>query len=82
MYLGGMVVMAAKATAKGIDNYIIVNKTCAFCYNPATDIISMDDLKFLSLKKDIPKHERKLVSLPICDLHFSKYVMHPHVKKS
>jgi hypothetical protein len=42
----------------------------------------MDDLKFQSLKKDIPKHERKLVSLPICDLHFSKYVTHPQVKKS
>ena len=77
-----MVAIAAKANAKGIDNYIVINKTCAFCYNKATDIISMDDLKFQSLKKDIPKHERKLVSLPICDLHFSKYVMHPQVKKS
>ena len=77
-----MVAIAAKATAKGIDNYVIINKTCAFCYNQATDIISMDDLKFLSLKKDIPKHERKLVSLPICNLHFSKYVTHSQVKKS
>lgn len=82
MYLVGMVAMAAKATAKGIDNYILINKTCAFCYNQATDIISMDDLKFLSIKKNIPKHARKLVSLPICDLHFSKYVTHPQIKKS
>jgi hypothetical protein len=42
----------------------------------------MDDLKFLSIKKDIPKHARKLVSLPICDMHFWKYVTHPHIKKS
>lgn len=72
---------AAKATAKGIDNDIITNKTCAFCYNQATDIISLDDLKFLSIKNDIPKYARKLVSLPICDMHFGKYVTHPQVKK-
>lgn len=77
-----MVAMAAKATAKGTDHYVIVNKTCAFCYSQASDIISMDDLKFLSIKKDIPKHERKLVSLPICDKHFWKYVTHPEIKKS
>ncbi len=74
--------MAAKATAKGPDNYILINKTCAFCYKQATDIISLDDLKFLSIKKDIPKHARKLVSLPICDTHFWKYVTHPEIKKS
>jgi hypothetical protein len=74
--------MAAKATAKGTDNYILVNKTCAFCYNQATEIISMDDLNLLSIKKDIPKHERKLMSLPICNLHLSKYVTNPHIEKS
>jgi hypothetical protein len=42
----------------------------------------MDDLKFLSIKKDIPKHARKLVSLPICDIHFWKYVTDPEIKKS
>ena len=77
-----MVAMAAKATAKGIDNNLLIKKTCAFCDRQATDIISMDDLKFLSIKKDIPKHARKLVSLPICDTHFWKYVAHPHIKKS
>lgn len=77
-----MVAMAAKATAKGPDNYILINKTCAFCDKQATDIITMDDLKFLSIKKDIPKHARKLVSLPICDTHFWKYVTHPEIKKS
>jgi hypothetical protein len=74
--------MAAKATAKGIDNNIIINKTCAFCYKQATVIISMDDLKFMSIKKDIPKYARKLVSLPICDMHFCKYVTPPQIKKS
>jgi hypothetical protein len=77
-----VVAMAAKATAKGIDNNLLIKKTCAFCDRQATDIISMDDLKFLSIKKDIPKHARKLVSLPICDMHFWKYVAHPHIKKS
>jgi hypothetical protein len=77
-----VVATAAKATAKGIDINLIINKTCAFCDKQATDIISMDDLKFLSIKKDIPKHARKLVSLPICDMHFWKYVEHPHIKKS
>jgi hypothetical protein len=77
-----VVAMAAKATAKGTDNYILINKTCAFCDEQATDIITMDDLKFLSIKKDIPKHARKLVSLPICDTHFWKYVTHPEIKKS
>ena len=77
-----VVATAAKATAKEIHNNITINKTCAFCYKQATDIISMDDLKFLSIKKDIPKHARKLVSLPICDMHFWKYVTHPHIKKS
>ncbi len=76
--------MAGKATAKEIDNdNIITNKTCAFCYKQASDIISLDDLKFLSIKKDIPKYARKLVSLPICDIHFGKYVAaDPQVKKS
>jgi hypothetical protein len=46
-----MIAMAAKATAKGIDNNIIINKKCTFRYKQATYIISMDDLKFLSIKK-------------------------------
>lgn len=73
--------MAAKATTKEMDKNITVNKTCAFCYKQATDIISLDDLKFLSIKKDIPKHARKVVSLPICDVHFWKYVTH-HEQRS
>jgi hypothetical protein len=77
-----VVATAAKAATKEIDNNILVKKTCAFCYKQATDIISLDDLKFLSIKKDIPKHARKLVSLPICDIHFWKYVAHPQVKRS
>jgi hypothetical protein len=77
-----VVAMATKATIKEMDKNITVNKTCAFCYKQAIDIISLDDLKFLSIKKDIPKHARKLVSLPICDVHFWKYVMHPRAKKS
>ena len=74
--------IAAKATAKEIDKTVITKKTCAFCDRQATDIISMDDLNFLSIKREIPKYARKLVSLPICDMHFWKYVMHPHTRKS
>jgi hypothetical protein len=58
-------------------------KTCAFCDKQANDIVSINDLKLLSLKKaDIPAHARKLVSLPICNIHFYKYVTHPQIKKN
>lgn len=73
--------IAAKATAKEIDKTVIIKKTCAFCNRRAIDIISMDDLNFVSIKRDIPKYARKLVSLPICDMHFWKYVTHPHTRK-
>jgi len=56
-----MIAMAAKATAKGIDNNIIINKKCAFRYKQATDIISMDDLKFLSIKKSFFNQQWQLL---------------------
>ena len=50
--------MAAKATAKGIDNTLLINKTCAFCYKQATDIISLSPEQMIIIFKQHFKKEK------------------------
>jgi len=53
------VAMAAKATAKGIDNNRTIYKTYAFCYKQATDIISLspEQMMIIILKKHFKKEK-------------------------
>jgi hypothetical protein len=52
-----VVAMAAKATAKGIDNNLLINKTCAFCDKQATNIISLspEQMMIIIFKKHFKK---------------------------
>jgi hypothetical protein len=54
-------------------------KRCAFCDKEASDSIPMHDLN-LEFRKELPRQQQRLISLPICETHFNKYVIRPQIK--
>jgi hypothetical protein len=58
-----VVAMAAKTTAKGIDNNRTIYKTYAFCYKQATDIISLSPEQMMIIFKQHFKKRKSKVEL-------------------
>lgn len=54
-------------------------KRCAFCNKEASDSIPMHDLN-LAFRKELPRQQQRLITLPICEIHYNKYVIRPQIK--
>ena len=69
--------MAAKATAKGMDNNRTIYKTCEFCYKQATDIISLspEQMIIIIFKKHFKKRKKELINSFI--YYLSNYLFCP-----
>ena len=54
-------------------------RRCAFCDKEASDSIPMHDLN-LEFRKELPRQQQRLITLPICEMHYNKYVIRPQIK--